>query len=46
MDMLVFAGGRQRTQQEHAEMLAAAGFRFAREIDVGGSFSILEAVAV
>ena len=44
--MLVFAGGRQRTQQEHAEMLAAAGFRFEREIDVGGSFSILEAVAV
>ncbi len=44
--MLTLAGGRQRTQHEHAELLAHAGFRLEREIDVGGNFSILEAVAI
>ncbi len=44
--MLTLAGGRQRTQHEHAELLAQTGFRFEREIEVGGSFSILEAVAI
>lgn len=44
--MLTLVGGRQRTLQEHAGLFANAGFRFERKIDVGGNFSILEAVAV
>jgi len=44
--MLVLLGGRQRSQREHAEFLAKADFRLQREIEVGGDFSILEAVAV
>src|SRR4029077_17098630 len=43
--MLTLAGGRQRTQHEFAALLAEAGFRFEREIDLG-NFSILEAVAI
>ena len=44
--MLTLAGGRQRTQQEHAELLSNTGFRFEREIAVSGNFSILEAVSL
>jgi hypothetical protein len=42
--MMTLLTGRQRTRSEHAKLLADAGFRFEREIDVGGNFSILEAV--
>ena len=44
--MLTLAGGRQRTQQEHAELLSNADFRLEGEIAVSGNFSILEAVSV
>ncbi len=44
--MMTLLAGRQRTRGELAELLADTGFRFEREIDVGGNFSILEAVAV
>jgi O-methyltransferase len=43
--MLTLTGGRQRTQHEHVALLANAGFRFEREIDLG-NFSILDAVAI
>jgi O-methyltransferase domain/Dimerisation domain len=43
--MLALAGGRQRTQQEHAELLSHTGFRLEREIAASGNFSILEAVS-
>ena len=42
--MMTLVTGRQRTRSEHAKLLADAGFRLEREIDVGGNFSILEAV--
>ena len=41
--MLTLLGGRQRTQQEYAALLARSGFRFQREIDTGAGISILEA---
>ena len=41
--MLTLLGGRQRTQQEYAALLAQSGFRFQREIDTGAGISILEA---
>lgn len=43
--MLTLLGGRQRTQQEYAALLAEAGFRFRREIDTGAGISIVEAQA-
>lgn len=43
--MLTLPGGRQRTRQEYAEMLAHVAFHFEREINIG-NFSILEAAAI
>lgn len=43
--MLTLLGGRQRTQQEYAALLAQSGFQFQREIDTGAGISILEAKA-
>jgi hypothetical protein len=42
--MLTFIGGRQRTQQGYAALLAEAGFSFKRQIDTPADISILEAV--
>jgi hypothetical protein len=42
--MLALLSGKQRTRAEHEKLLAAAGFRFQRAIDVRGTFTILEAV--
>jgi O-methyltransferase domain len=42
--MLVVMGGRERTRQEYATLLAEAGFRLNRVIDGAGTGSILEAV--
>lgn len=42
--MLTFIGGRQRTQQGYAALLAKAGFSFKRQIDTRADISILEAV--
>lgn len=47
LDILMLAiGGKQRTQHEYAQLLDAAGFRFAREIDTNAGISIIEAVPV
>ena len=43
--MMTLLTGKQRTRQEFEKLLAGAGFRLEREIDTGGEFSILEAVA-
>ena len=43
--MLSLIGGKQRTQEEYAKLLAASGFDFQREIGTGAQVSILEAVA-
>lgn len=42
--VMLTIGGRQRTQREYTDLLTAAGFRFAREIDTLGGVSIIEAV--
>jgi hypothetical protein len=44
--MMTLVTGKQRTWPEFEKLLAGAGFRLEREIDAGGEFSILEAVAV
>jgi hypothetical protein len=44
--MMTLITGRQRTYQEFEKLLGGAGFRLEREIDAGGEFSIVEAVAV
>jgi hypothetical protein len=44
--MLTLLGGRERTRQEYAALLAQAGFAFAREIATGSDVVILEAVLV
>jgi hypothetical protein len=41
---MLMISGRQRTQQEYANLLADAGFRFTREIPTAGGVSILEGV--
>ena len=42
--MLVALGGRERTEEQYAALLAAAGFRLARVIPTGEPRSLLEAV--
>ena len=44
--MLALLHGRERTQNEYKKLLAAAGFRLDRVIDVGQSTAILEAVPI
>jgi hypothetical protein len=44
--MMTLLTGKQRTYREFEKLLSGAGFRLEREIDTGGEFSILEAVAV
>lgn len=47
LDMWMLAiGGKQRTQQEYADLLANARFKFTREIDTHAGASIIEAVPV
>jgi hypothetical protein len=43
--MLVFTGGRERTEREYRDLLAGAGLRLLRSAATESSFSILEAVA-
>lgn len=42
--MLTLTGGRERTVEEHRELLAATGFRLTRTIPVAGDLLLLEAV--
>ena len=46
MEMLVTAGGRERTAAEYAELLARAGFRQTRVITTVGPAALVEAVPV
>jgi hypothetical protein len=42
--MLVYAGGRERTEPEHHVLLASAGFAFNRMIPTAAPVSVLEAI--
>lgn len=44
LEMLVIAGGRERTEEEYGALFAAAGFRLARVIPTPSPLSIIEAV--
>lgn len=44
--MLAVTGGRERTEAQHAALLAAAGFRLERVLATASQYSIAEAVAV
>lgn len=44
LEMLVTAGGKERTQAEYAALLSQAGFRLTRVIGTPGPVSIVEAV--
>jgi len=43
--MLAVTGGRERTEVEHAALLAAAGFRLECVLPTASHYSIVEAVA-
>lgn len=45
INMLVMTGGRERTEQEFADLFAAAGFRLTRVVPTESPFCIIEAVA-
>jgi hypothetical protein len=42
--MMVFTGGQERTEREHAALLEKAGFRLARVVPTAASASVVEAV--
>jgi O-methyltransferase len=44
--MLAVTGGRERTQAQHAALLAAAGFELTRVLPTASEYSLVEAVAV
>jgi hypothetical protein len=44
--MLAITGGRERTVDEHSQLLASAGFRISRAIQIRDEVVILEAVPV
>ena len=46
MVMLVAMGGRERTEVEYRELLAAAGFRLTRVVATASPMSVLEAIPV
>ncbi len=46
MVMLVIAGGRERTSDEYASLLAKAGFRQTRVVPTGSAVGLVEAVPV
>jgi hypothetical protein len=43
LNMLVMPGGRERTEEEYAALLAAAGLRLTRVVDTGTRMSVVEA---
>jgi SAM-dependent methyltransferase len=43
LNMLVVAGGRERTEEEYRQLLAGAGFRLERVIPTHSPFSVIEA---
>jgi hypothetical protein len=44
--MLAVTGGRERTEAQHAALLAAAGFRLTRVLATASQYSLVEATAV
>jgi hypothetical protein len=44
--MLAVTGGRERTEAQHAALLAAAGFELERVVQTASEYSLVEAVAV
>jgi hypothetical protein len=46
LNMLVMCGGRERTEQEHRELMASAGLRLDRTISTAGALSLLEATTM
>lgn len=46
LEMLVTAGGRERTAAEYAELLGRAGFRQTRVVPTAGPMSVVEALPV
>ena len=44
LEMLVHAGGRERTASEYGDLLSRTGFRLTRVIPTAGPMSIVEAV--
>jgi hypothetical protein len=44
--MLAVTGGRERTEAQHAALLASAGFELARVVPTASEYSLVEAVAV
>lgn len=44
IEMIVHAGGRERTRDEYAELFRKAGFRLARVLPAAGPASVLEAL--
>jgi hypothetical protein len=46
LEMLVSAGGRERTASEYAKLLSQAGFRQTRVVPTAGPMSLVEAVPV
>jgi hypothetical protein len=45
LEMLVNAGGKERTRADYADLLARAGFRLQRVVETAGPLSIVEATA-
>lgn len=46
LNMLVAAGGRERTADEYAQLFDVAGFRLVRVVPTAGTFCVFEAVPV
>jgi hypothetical protein len=44
--MLAVTGGRERTEKQHAALLASTGFEFVRVLPTASQYSLVEAVAV
>jgi hypothetical protein len=44
--MLVFAGGRERTQEEFRTLLQSAGLHLSRIVPTGSPVSVIEALPV
>ena len=42
IEMLYFPGGRERTEQEYAELFAKAGFRLTRVVATKSPYSVIE----
>jgi O-methyltransferase len=46
MQMLALTGGRERTEDEYAQLLRTAGYRLVRVLPTRGPVSVLEAIRV